>query len=86
MRAAAVGTGITYEALTGDLSQVNFTSGRMGRMEMNANVSSWQWLLMIPQMMLPISDWFMEAYRIVNPQEDIPRGDAGLGAASPANG
>lgn len=62
LRAAAVGIGITYEALTGDLTGVNFTSGRMGRLDMDANVSSWQWLLLIPQMMQPIGRWLIEAY------------------------
>jgi lambda family phage portal protein len=66
MRAIASGIGITYEALTGDLSQVNFTSGRMGRMEMDRNVSSWQWLMLIPQMMQPIGAWALEAYQLAN--------------------
>lgn len=82
LRAAAVGAGITYEALTGDLSQVNFTSGRMGRMEMNANVSSWQWLLMMPQMMAPIGAWFMEGYQIAYPNHVLPKG-AGIGWVPP---
>ena len=80
LRAAAVGVGITYEALTGDLSQVNFTSGRMGRMDMNANVSSWQWLLMMPQMMMPIGNWFLEAFQLVN--GPLPAG-SGLGWVPP---
>lgn len=82
LRATAVGAGITYEALTGDLSQVNFTSGRMGRMEMNANVSSWQWLLMIPQMMMPLGDWFMEAYRLAYPRDGLAA-DVGIAWVPP---
>jgi lambda family phage portal protein len=66
MRGVASGVGITYEALTGDLSNVNFSSGRMGRMEMDRNVSSWQWLMMIPQMMQPIGAWVLEAYQVQN--------------------
>lgn len=61
LRSIAAGLGITYEALSGDLSGVNFSSGRMGRMEMDRNVSAWQWLMMIPQMMQPIGDWTLEA-------------------------
>lgn len=49
LRAVAAGLGITYESLTGDLSGVNFSSGRMGRLEMDRNVSAWQWLMLIPQ-------------------------------------
>lgn len=66
MRAIASGVGITYESLTGDLSQVNFTSGRMGRMEMNRNVSSWQWLMLVPQMMQPIGAWALDAWAMQN--------------------
>lgn len=61
-RAVAAGLGITYEAMTGDLSGVNFSSGRMGRMEMDRNVSSWQWLMMIPQMMQPLGAWLLEGW------------------------
>lgn len=62
LRTVAAGMGITYEALSGDLSNVNFSSGRMGRMEMDRNVSAWQWLMLIPQMMQPLADWTMEAW------------------------
>lgn len=61
LRAIAAGLGITYEALSGDLSGVNFSSGRMGRMEMDRNVSAWQWLMLIPQMMQPIGEWARRA-------------------------
>ena len=42
LRAVAAGYGVTYEALTGDLSNVNFSSGRMGWLEFHRNVTSWQ--------------------------------------------
>lgn len=63
-RAVAAGLGITYEALTNDLSNVNFTSYKAGRMEMDRNVSSWQWLMMIPQMMQPIGRWIIEQWAL----------------------
>ena len=74
LQTVAAGMGITYEALSGDLSKVNFSSARMGRMEMDRNVSAWQWLMLIPQMMHPIGAWAMEAWRIGNGL----RGDDGL--------
>jgi lambda family phage portal protein len=61
LRGAAAAMGITYEALTGDLTGVNFSSARMGRMEMDRNVSSWQWLMMVPQFLQPLAAWTMEA-------------------------
>lgn len=66
LRDIAAGVGLTYEALSGDLSNVNFSSGRMGRMEMDRNVSSWQWHMLIPQMMDPVGRWVLEAWDLVN--------------------
>lgn len=68
LRAVAMGLGITYEALTGDLSGVNFSSARIGRLEMDRNVSSWQWVMMIPMMMQPLGGWIMEAWKSVEPE------------------
>lgn len=70
----AAAMGLTYESLTGDLSRVNFSSARMGRMEMDRNVSSWQWLLMIPQFLQPLTAWAMEAADVsqaLRPSRDL---------------
>lgn len=64
LREVAAGLGITYEALSGDLSNVNFTSYKAGRIEMDLNVRQWQWLMMIPQMMEPIGRWIVEQWAI----------------------
>jgi lambda family phage portal protein len=66
LRDVASGIGITYEALSGDLSNVNFSSARIGRLEMDRAVSSWQWQMLIPQMMDPIARWTMDAFDMVN--------------------
>lgn len=62
IRSVASGLGITYDALSGDLSNVNFSSARMGRTEMDRNISSWQWLMMIPQFCQPFAGWMVEAW------------------------
>lgn len=62
LASVASGLGITYEAMTGDLRRVNFTSGRLGRLEMARSISSWQWIIMVAQMMHPIGKWFLDAY------------------------
>lgn len=64
----AAGLGVTYEAYTGDLSGVNFSSGRMGRMEMDRNVSSWQWTMLIPQMLQPLGVWLKEEWALCDPE------------------
>lgn len=71
LREIAAGLGVTYEALTGDLSNVNFSSGRMGRMEMDRNVSAWQWLMMVPGMLHPLGAWILEAFALVYGRSDL---------------
>ena len=43
----ASGYGLSYEALTGDLSEVNFSSARMGWLEMHRNIETWRESLLI---------------------------------------
>lgn len=61
LRAIAMGFGVTYEALTGDLSNVNFSSGRMGWIEFQRNIEKWRWLMFIPRFCFPVYGWFLEA-------------------------
>lgn len=61
MRQIAGAFGVTYEALTNDYSRVNYSSGRMGWIEMNRNVQAWQWGLMVAQVCSPIWGWFRDA-------------------------
>jgi lambda family phage portal protein len=58
LHAIAAGYGITYESLTGILSDVNFSSARMGWIEFHRNIASWRWNLTIPQVMNPVHAWF----------------------------
>ena len=61
VRKIAIGLGITYESISGDLKGVNFTSGRMGRLDMDNNVNAWQWLMVIPQLCQGLAIWTQEA-------------------------
>jgi len=56
----AAGYGITYEQITGDLSGVNFSSGRMGWIEAQRQIEDWQYNLFIPQFCEKIWTWFIE--------------------------
>jgi lambda family phage portal protein len=58
-QAIAAGMGITYEQLTGDYSNVNFSSGRMGWIEFSRNVEAWQWHMLIPMFCARVYDWFL---------------------------
>lgn len=48
LHAIAVGAGITYEQMTGDLSQVNYSSIRAGTLDFRREVEQWQWINFIP--------------------------------------
>ena len=61
----AIAYGISYEALTGDMSKVNFTSGRMGKQIMMANVEQWRWHMLIPMGLDQIATWFFEALDLI---------------------
>lgn len=71
--AIAMGVGITRESLSGDLSGVNFSSGRMGRMEMDRNVERWQRMVIL-QFCAGIERWCREAWRML-PDEALARAD-----------
>jgi capsid protein len=53
--------GIPYEVLTGDLSQVNFSSARMGWQEFSRVIDVIRWQLLEPRLLNPLVDWFLEA-------------------------
>jgi lambda family phage portal protein len=61
LRAVAAGYGVTYEQLTGDLTQVNYSSYRAGHLEFRRMVDRWRWLSVIPQFCQPVWDRFVAA-------------------------
>lgn len=63
-RAIANGYGLTYEQLTGDLSNVNFSSARLGWIEFQRMVDDWQYLLIIPRFCEKAYQWFLDACKI----------------------
>lgn len=86
LRAIASGLNITYESLTGDLAEVNFSSARMGWQEFGRSIDSWRWQLIIPRFCHGIATWFTDfsgipdlrhewtppARMIVDPVREIP--------------
>jgi lambda family phage portal protein len=64
--AIAMGVGITYEALAGDLARVNFSSSRVGRLEMEHNVKAWQEEIIIGQFCRGVERWALEAYQLTH--------------------
>lgn len=70
LRAVAAGLGITYEALTGDLTGVNWASYRVGYQTMERNVSSWQWTMMIPGLLQPLASPLLLAWAGIDGTRD----------------
>ena len=61
LRQCAAGFGVPYEALTGDLSGLSFSGGRLGRLDFRSSVEEWQQLGFIPQLCGPVWNWFVQA-------------------------
>jgi lambda family phage portal protein len=54
MQAMAAGAGITYDQLTGDLRQANYSSLRAGKIEFRRLVEQLQWTVLVPQLIAPV--------------------------------
>lgn len=57
LRAIAAGFGTTYEALSGDYSDVNFSSARLGWIRHCRRIDAWRWRLLIPRFCIPVWAW-----------------------------
>lgn len=60
LHAIAAGIGVTYEQLTGDLSQVNYSSIRAGTLDFRREIEQWQWLNFIPSVLNRIMEKFLD--------------------------
>ena len=61
LHAVAAGVGLTYELLTGDLSQVNYSSIRAGLIEFRRRMEALQWQLLVPGLCQPVWARFITA-------------------------
>lgn len=58
LRSIAAAMSVTYEDMTGDYSQTNYSSARMGRLAHWASVTEWQETILIPQLMARVWEWW----------------------------
>ena len=65
LQGIAAGYEITYEMLTMDYSNVNFTSGRMAKIDVSGRFRKLQYNMMVPQVCVPIWRWFMDSLLMV---------------------
>lgn len=61
LQGQAAGMGMSYEVFSGDLSNVNFSSGRMGHLEFQRGIEIIQWNMLIPMFLDQVWGWFIEA-------------------------
>ena len=59
LHAVAAGVGLTYELLTGDLSQVNYSSIRAGLIEFRRRMEALQWQVIVPGLCQPVWSRFV---------------------------
>lgn len=67
LRAIAAGTGIPYALLTGDLTQVNYSSSRIGLVDFRKRIEQEQWLLWVPRVCERIAQRFKEELSELRP-------------------
>jgi capsid protein len=66
---------VPYFVLTGDYSQVNFSSGRMGWLEFQRCIEQWRWNMVIPRFLDPTFRWFEQIAALVGvPDEGYTHG------------
>lgn len=57
----AAGFRIPYSLLSGNLSKVNYSSGKLGLETYKRTIEEIQWKILVPMLLNPIWDWFCEA-------------------------
>lgn len=73
MHIIAAGFRVPYALMSGDMSNANFSSSRVGLNEFRRMVEQVQWQTVIPMFCQPIWDWFVLACRTAG---RLPMGDA----------
>lgn len=64
LRGVAAGLGTTYEDLSGDYSQLNYSSWRGARLAHQNDIEAWQEHILIPNMCQPAWLWFLTAMQL----------------------
>ena len=60
----AAGMGVTYEMMTGDMSQVNYSSARVRLMDLRRQIEQVQWLCLVPNFLEPVWQAFCDAAQL----------------------
>jgi len=82
IRTIATGLGLTYESF-GDLTGVNFSSGRMGRMEMDRFIQVWQQQIIIGELCNGLAGWTLDTWPLVQISRGLPAAPKALEWTAP---
>ncbi|MBB6503207.1 lambda family phage portal protein [Sphingomonas endophytica] len=63
VRTFATGMNLPYD-IFGDLEGVNYSSGRIGRIQYHRQLDSWTWNMLVPQFCEPVAGWFFRAAQL----------------------
>lgn len=74
LRAMAAGAGITYDQLTGDLTQANYSSLRAGKIEFRRLVEQLQWSCCVPMFCRKVDRKFEDMAVIAGKLQRLPGG------------
>ena len=75
LEASAVGTGLTYDQVAGDLTQANYSSLRAGKIEFRRLCEQIQYGMLIPMLVRPIADRFHQQGALLGLWgADVPEG------------
>jgi lambda family phage portal protein len=69
IRTFATGLNVPYD-IFGDLEGVNFSSGRIGRIQYNRQLDAWTWQMLIPQFCDGVGAWFLRAAQMMGRNVD----------------
>lgn len=70
LRSIAAAMGISYESMTMDYSNVNFSSGRMGWIEMARTIQRFRNMVLIPKFLDQVFIWFLESAELIGYQTE----------------
>lgn len=70
LHSIASGYDIPYEAMTGDYSQVNYSSSRMTWLQFGRDLDTWQEHILVPQLCDVVFEWFLEALSLTGVNTD----------------
>ena len=72
LHAIAAGLEVPFEVLTGNYSNVNYSSARLAFLEFYRSIDHWRHHVLIPQVLTRVMDWFLDAVELMGLADGRP--------------